>query len=128
MDASPTKILVVSRTPAALAPFGQALATEAHARISFAPDGRAALAVVAGEHPALVVVDQKLPDLAQEELVQEIMAVDAGIDVALVSPLPPEEFHDTYEGLGLIGQLPPQPGLSQARELAAYWRQLHPQS
>jgi len=39
------------------------------------------------------------------------------INCACVSPLPPEDFHETSEGLGVLMQLPVNPGKFEAEDL-----------
>ena len=43
--------------------------------------------------------------------------VNAMVNTAVVSPLSDEEFHEASEGLGILGRLPNEPGMSDAVEL-----------
>ena len=52
-------------------------------------------------------------------LVRKIMLLNALINVVMVGRLPEKEFHDSAEGLGILMQLPPQPGLPEAEALMA---------
>ena len=40
--------------------------------------------------------------------------VNAMVNTAVVSPLSDEEFHEVSEGLGILGRLPNEPGMSDA--------------
>ena len=39
------------------------------------------------------------------------------VNTAVVSPLSDEEFHEASEGLGILGRLSTDPGMSEASEL-----------
>jgi chemotaxis response regulator CheB len=55
----------------------------------------------------VLVVDETLPETSGLQFVREVVGVYPLINCALVSPLAPEEFHETKEGLDLFMQLPP---------------------
>ena len=51
------------------------------------------------------------------ELVQKLLLVNAMVNTAVVSSLSDEEFHEASEGLGILGRLPNDPGMSDAVEM-----------
>jgi len=65
----------------------------------------------------LVVVDEKLGDMTGIEFIETLVSVDPMINCAAVSPLPSDEFHENSEGLGILAQLPVQPGANDAENL-----------
>ena len=67
--------------------------------------------------PHLVIIDVDLPDIAPLDLVQKLLMVNALVNTVVVSPLSDEEFHEASEGLGILGRLPNDPGMSDADEM-----------
>ncbi len=111
------KALLVTASPGAFAPFSSAL-TSAGFSLIRADSGDAALAAVGSEAPDLVIIDDQLRDVSAMELIKRIVAINAFVNTAVVSSLGEDEFHEAYEGLGVLGHLPPRPGLAEAQELA----------
>lgn len=79
--------------------------------------GAAALDRLRTTSPHLVIVDASLPDTAPLELVKRLIAADAMVNTAVVSPLSDAEFHEAGEGLGILARLPEPPGAEDARDL-----------
>jgi DNA-binding NarL/FixJ family response regulator len=79
--------------------------------------GAEALEAARTAAPQLVIIDADLPDTAPFDLVQKLLMVNAMVNTAVVSPLSDEEFHEASEGLGILGRLPNEPGMSDAGEL-----------
>ncbi len=79
--------------------------------------GAEALEAARTTAPHLVIIDADLPDTAPLDLVQKLLMVNAMVNTAVVSPLSDEEFHEASEGLGILGRLPNEPGMSDAGEL-----------
>ena len=65
----------------------------------------------------LVVVDEKLGDMTGIEFIETLVSVNPMINCAVVSPLPSDDFHEVSEGLGILAQLPVQPGAKDAEDL-----------
>lgn len=118
------KVLLVTATPGSFAPFAAALRGEGDVITSRTATGAQALHEAAQEPPDLVVVDSNVKDMDARELVSRLIAANAMINTAVVSKLPPEQFHEHFEGLGVLGQLPPRPGWSQALKILGCLRQV----
>ena len=110
------KALLVTASPGAFAPFSTALASHG-VSLDRAGSGRAALEAIAHAGPGLVVIDDQLRDLSALELVKRIVELNPFVNTAVVSAMPPEDFHEAFEGLGVLAHLPPRPGLAQAQGL-----------
>lgn len=82
-----------------------------------AESGQEALNMVGSIKPALVIVDDKLPDYEALELVREIVRLDAMVNTAVITGMSGKEFHEKSEGLGVICALPRDPGPEDARKL-----------
>ncbi len=111
------RIILVTARPRELESFTRALAQGDKARVEVAGSGARALELAQGERTHLVVIDGEPGDMDDMELVRRLLELDATINTALVSGLAEEEFHERYEGLGILCRLEPVPGSRQAREL-----------
>ncbi len=111
------EIILTTSRPQELEPFTRALTREERARVEIVESGQAALARAGKGRTHLVVIDGDPGDMSDMDLVRRLLELDATINTALVSDLGEEDFHERYEGLGILRQLEPQPGPGQAREL-----------
>ncbi len=111
------KLLLVTPDNDSLSGLASALAKYDDVDLSWAESGGRALEIISGAAVDLVVMDEKLGDMTGLELAGRLVAVNPMVNCALVSPLPPEEFHEVSEGLGLLAQLPIRPGKEQAKDL-----------
>lgn len=123
-----SQFLLVTSRPQALEAFAQGLRSVPGTNLVWAPDGESALVALRATPLTLVVVDETLPDIPGLDLVRRIVAVNAFVSTALVSTLPAGEFHEVSEGLGILAQLPPQPGVTEARQLLDLVERLAPHS
>jgi chemotaxis response regulator CheB len=111
------RILLVSPNPAALAVFIQSLQAGVKDTIKLASSAQDALELIPGAAPDLIVLDE-IPGAPPDfELVRKIMHRNALINVAMISRMTEQEFHDAAEGLGILMQLPPGPGRPEAEAL-----------
>jgi CheY-like chemotaxis protein len=95
----------------------RALGAENTVALEWAGKRSEALAAVAGNRPDLVVVDEYIGYLTNLEFIRQLVQVDAFVHTAAVSRLPRETFHEVAEGLGILAQLPPGPGVWEAERL-----------
>jgi CheY-like chemotaxis protein len=111
------KLLLVSPDKDSLSDLASALAKHGNVDLSWAESGGKALDIVSGTAVDLVVTDERLGDMTGLELAERLLSVNPMINCASVSPLSPEDFHETSEGLGLMAQLPIRPGEEDAKDL-----------
>ncbi|OIQ49968.1 Response regulator receiver domain protein [Pseudodesulfovibrio hydrargyri] len=111
-------IVLATARPEALTGFAEGLAKESGQDVAVAPDGKTALDRVASKAPALVVIDEGLPDHKPLDLVREIMMVSAMTLTAVVTSMSEEQFHEEAEGYGVLMPLPTTPGAQDGVELA----------
>ncbi|WP_319582691.1 hypothetical protein [uncultured Pseudodesulfovibrio sp.] len=111
-------IVLATARPQALAEFTEGLAKESGQSVSVVPTGKTALEQVSAEAPALVVIDEGLPDHEPLALVREIMMVSAMTLTAVVTSMSEEEFHEEAEGYGVLMPLPTEPAAEDGVELA----------
>lgn len=107
--------LIVTHDKARFLELAEELASYA-CEITWADTGKSALDAVAGS-PDLIVIDEIVDGRPGLELAKKIIQVNALVNLVVVSPLSPEDFHEAAEGLGILAQVPPAPGISDAGRL-----------
>ena len=85
--------------------------------IDWAKSSDEALRLASASTPALMIIDARLDAKSGLDLARKVILVNAGINLAVVSELPADEFHNASEGLGILAQLPTNPGRSEAERL-----------
>lgn len=89
------------------------------AAVSWHESGAAALISAKTAAPDLMVVDEDMADISAPTFLRRLMAVDANINTAVASNRTHEDFHETYEGLGVLMHLPPRPDRAATEKLIA---------
>jgi DNA-binding NtrC family response regulator len=87
--------------------------------------GRKALLAITEKTFDLLVADEDLGDMSGLELVQSVIAKRPVINCAVASTLSPEDFHAESEGLGILMQLPAEPGKQEAYNLLECLNKIH---
>jgi DNA-binding response OmpR family regulator len=100
-----------------------ALHQEGGAEILWAHDSETAFSKVAADPPDLVIVDETIGETSGLDWIRRLMEVNAFIHTAAVSGLTHEKFHEASEGLGIMEQLPPRAGKTDAQRLLNTLRQ-----
>ena len=72
----------------------------------------------------LLIADEFLEDMSGIDLIEKVVALNPMLDCALVSSLPPDEYHEASEGLGILMQLPNQPGQAEADALMNHLKKI----
>lgn len=118
------KVLLVTPSPANSVHFANSLRAECEGPIMQAGECAQALEKISQDKPGLVIVDENLRGATALEFIRQLVSQDAFINVAVMSSLPEEVFHEIYEGLGILAKLPSRPGRKEALELLAKYRQV----
>ncbi|MDP2862874.1 MAG: hypothetical protein Q8N95_08790 [Desulfobacterales bacterium] len=84
--------------------------------IIWADSVTAAQAAAAGSID-LIIIDEKVEGQSCMDIAKDMIRVNAMANLALVSSLSPEEFHEASEGLGIMAQLPLNPDEKNAELL-----------
>jgi DNA-binding response OmpR family regulator len=79
---------------------------------------------VSGATPDLMIVDEEVDGLSNLEIARHIVLTNALVNLAVVSSLSHEDFHEASEGLGILAQLPRSPGVDDALRLLEAIRQI----
>jgi CheY-like chemotaxis protein len=118
------RILLLTPAPANSLHFANSLAAECGGPLLRAGECAEALQKVSSHKPGLVIVDEHLRDGTALEFIRQLVNLNAFVNVAVMSGLPEDRFHEAYEGLGVLAQLPPRPGRREAADLLAKYRQV----
>lgn len=111
------RILMTTKEKKNFIRFTDALCKHSDIDIRWATEPSEALEMAASFSPHAMVCDEKLPEISGTDLIKRLMAVNAAINTVLVSTEPEAVFHERTEGLGILAQLPPNPGPSEALDL-----------
>ena len=111
------RLVLATTRPEALQAFAAALSSDPEVDLQQVASGAAALEAARASALHLVIIDADLPDIASLDLVQKLLMVNAMVNTAVLSLLPDAEFHEASEGLGILGRLPTEPGMSEAADL-----------
>ena len=79
--------------------------------------GAKALSTIMAKPIDLIIIDEKLPDIAGKELVKKVISKKPMINCVVASPLIKKEFHKAYEGFGVLMQFPVISGKKEAQKL-----------
>lgn len=111
------KLLLVSATNNSFSDMAAAFTKQADVEFQHEQTGAAALENVARQNYDLIIIDEKLDDMTGLALAEKVVKMNPLVNCAVVSSLAPEEYHEASEGLGLLMQLPVNPGEAWAEKL-----------
>jgi hypothetical protein len=111
-------ILIVTRRALDLAHFADALAQGTGLPLRFTDGWANAQSVSKEQAPAFAVLDQGLREGPPLELARKIVQMAPTVNLAVISPLAPEAFHEASEGLGILASVPVQPKEADGKALA----------
>jgi len=115
-------ILIVTRRALELAPFADTLAQGTGLELRFTDGWVNSQATLKTFPPAFVVLDEGLRGGPPLELARKLIQINAMINIAVVSPLAHEAFHEASEGLGILAQVPVNPTAADGQALAEVFR------
>ncbi len=118
------KLLLVVANKENFSNFAQELIKQKDVDLSWADSGQKALDMVFASPVDLVITDENLKDMTGLELALRLLSVNPMVNCSAVSSLDAKQFHEVSEGLGVVSQLPPKPGVKNALELLMRIREL----
>jgi len=113
----PLRILLAAGDPARMQNLSDALHNHQAINVSSASTPHQALTAIQAGAVDVLVVDETLAETSGLQFVREVVGSYPLINCALVSTLPPDEFHEVTEGLGVFMHVPPRPGAETAAEM-----------
>jgi DNA-binding response OmpR family regulator len=115
-----SKILLVSKGSASLADLADELIKRKEFDVMQVKSGEEAFSLVRENRADVVIAAEVLSDGLAIPFVQDLMRKHPLINCAMISSLPPEDFHELTEGLGLFMQLPINPGAEEADKMVQF--------
>lgn len=89
--------------------------------IKWCATGKELLSLIAntpkGQWIDLVIMEEALSDMNAKVLVEAVTTQSPMTNCAITGTMDKKQFHDVYEGYGVLMQLPVQPGQDDARNL-----------
>ncbi len=110
------KILIVTQNAERFIPLAKGLRADNKNEIIWA-DSVDSARHAASAQIDLIVLDERLDGRLNMSIAMDLIRVNAMAQIALVTDLPPEKFHDASEGLGVLGSIPPNPDEADAENL-----------
>lgn len=120
-----THFLLAANDDHALEVLAAELGKDEKNAIHHANSGFEALALLDREKIEVVIVAKELGDTDGLTFVKKLAQKHPLINCAMVSSLPPDEFHEKTEGLGVFMQLPQNPGAEEAEQLIGILESIH---
>lgn len=116
-------ILIAGRDRASLSVFKTAL-EESDAQTTCRMSGHRALSAASEDVFDLLVTDENLSDMTGLELIESVITSQPMLNCAVVSTLSSADFHEASEGLGILMQLPAEPGKKEADQLLEHLKKI----
>lgn len=110
-------IIILSNTPQPMPTLTQALESGCQCRLEVCRSISLALERLSGTTPDLVVVDETVDGQAGLAAARQLVMANPMANLAVVSDLAAEAFHEAGEGLGIMAQLSPQGSAEDADRL-----------
>ncbi len=111
------QILIATQQPDRLSPLSGRLDAQSHYTIAWADTAQKVFEAVSATPPKLTIIDERIDGKSGIAIAREVIMKNAMADIALVSSLSEEAFHEASEGLGIVAQLPPWPDETHAERL-----------
>ena len=111
------RILLLTPYRKSLSEWASVMEKNDDVELTWAESGQNALDMLSETPVDLVVADKELGDMTGLEFAEKLLRVNPMINSAVLSSLPSDEFHEASEGLGVLVQLPVDPGKFEAEDL-----------
>ena len=89
-------------------------------KVDTVDSGKSALAEIERGSHRLLIADEELPDMSGKALLEKTVAQNPIMDCVAVSTLSEGDFHEAFEGMGVLMQFPPEPGKTDVQKLMAH--------
>ena len=118
-----TQIILAGSDLASLPVFNRAI-EENSGRVTCLGSSGQVIEAISNESFDLLIADEFLGDMSGIDLIEKVIALNPMLNCAVVSSLPPDEYHEVSEGLGILMQLPNRPGQEEADALMKHLKKI----
>lgn len=119
-----TEILLIGENKTLLSSTTDLLEQHGECKHQVVHSGDAAFEVLQKESLKLVIIDEKVEGEKGIELAETIVSRNPMLNLAIISDLPADDFHEATEGLGIMAQLPAEPSLEDVQLLLKKLREI----
>lgn len=109
-------ILSVNENEQQIEPMLQALRSRIDIKVVHAKSAKFALERIGFQEIDAVIVAEKLPDSSGKDFLEDLTKKNPFVASAMISAMDHDDFHEHTEGLGVLMQLPENPGHKEAAE------------
>lgn len=114
-----TKILLLNKKNSNVSSLKNILEQHSDVELTEVPSGEEALEMVINGEFNLVISHDDIMDMTSREFSTQLVMINPILSQAIVSGISKKEFHDKYEGLGILGQLSENASKSELDDLLA---------
>jgi DNA-binding response OmpR family regulator len=94
-------------------------------QVNIALSGGSALSQLADASYDLLIADKVLADMTGKTLIEKIIMENPFINCVAVSTLSHKDFHEEYEGMGVLMQFPDRPGTTDVQKLLEHLNKIN---
>ncbi len=120
-----SSIVLVSKDSQIFSEFVPALQERDGMTLTHLSSGEQLLVMAGKTKVDVVVLGEELADSSGLKFSETLMKKHPLINCAIVSTLPPKQFHEETEGLGIFMQLPQQPKIEDASKMFELLESIH---
>jgi DNA-binding NtrC family response regulator len=120
------KISILTNDKSRFSELSEAIANRADCRLRWLDSVPEAMTEIGTAAPHLVIIDEEVDQLSCLAVAEKIIMRNAMVNMAVVSELGEEEFHEATEGLGILAGLPTRPGKADLEKLLAVMPRIAP--
>jgi DNA-binding response OmpR family regulator len=103
-----TTVLLVSRQQTTFKDL-EAQFSDHHITTEWVNSAEDAISQLSSKNFDLFIINENLPDMTGRQLIEKALFQNAMMNSVVLSELSHDDFHETYEGLGVLMQLPLKP-------------------
>jgi len=98
--------------------------TENQFAVDWSDSGISAISLLLKKSYDLLIIEEALPDMTGRDFIESVVTKSPMINCVVASPLTKKEFHQAYEGLGVLMQFTIMPGRKEAQNLLDHYKQI----
>jgi two-component SAPR family response regulator len=111
------KMLLVTSEIEPFSEFATVLKEKDDVELTWVASVQEALEAISENPVDLAIINENIGDMIAIEFMKKLLPINPVINCAAASSLSSEEFHEASEGLGVLMQLPVEPGTFEAEDL-----------
>jgi len=94
-------------------------------QVYLAQSGTLALTMIEKTLYNLLITDEHLPDMTGRFLIEKTVTLNPLMNCVAISTLSYEDFHEEFEGMGVLMQFPPSPDAQDVQKLLDHLEKIY---